>query len=113
MDERWHQHPNFDDVKVRYRDGIGNDTEFYREKVQDIAPAIAANTIERNETGGWTRERTMRKAASIPVTIYYDWIVEWQRKGDLPDMTHPDFHSMVNRLCVQRVKDGDYSKFRV
>lgn len=106
----WHQHGNFDDVAQRYfeQDGV-----LHRQKVQDIEPAIDANTRERNETGGWTRQRTMRKAASIPATVYYDWIVEWQRRGDLPDMTHPEFHTKANELCLKRVKDGDYGKFRI
>lgn len=106
----WHRHGNFDDVSQRY---FEQDGQLYRQKVQDIEPAVDANTRERNETGGWTAGRTMRKAASIPATLYYDWIVEWQKEGLLPEMSHPDFHSLCNNLCLKRVKDGDYSKFRI
>lgn len=106
----WHKHANFDDVAQRY---FEQDGTLYRQKVQDIEPAVDANTRERNDTGGWTAGRKMRKAASIPASLYYDWIVQWQKEGLLPDMTHPEFSTMANNLCLKRVKDGDYSKFRI
>lgn len=106
----WHKHANFDDVAQRY---FEQDGQIVRQKVQDIEPAVDRNTRERNETGGWTSGRKMRKAASIPASLYYDWIVQWQKEGLLPDMSHPDFSEMANALCLKRVRDGDYSKFRV
>lgn len=110
MATEWQKHGNFEDVAQRY---IFDDDKIVRHNVQDIEPAIDANTRLRNETGGWTEGRRMRKAASIPATVYYDWIVEWQREGLLPDMTHPEFSQMANALCLKRVRDGDYSKFRI
>ena len=106
----WQRHSNFGDVAQRY---FEQDGELYRQKVQDIEPIVDATTRERNDTGGWTANRKMRKAASIPASLYYDWIVQWQREGLLPDMSHPDFSQMANDLCLKRVRDGDYSKFRV
>lgn len=110
MDEKWHAHPTLPGVAVRYIDGFANDNTFARQKVQDIAPGIEANTIERNETRGWNAGRTGRKAASIPATLYYDWIAEWQREGKL-DMKDPEFERKANNLCLARVRDRDYNKF--
>lgn len=106
----WHRHSNFADVRQRY---FEQDGQLIRQRVQDVEPVIDQNTRERNETGGWTAGRKMRKAASIPASLYYDWIVTWQKQGLLPDMSHPDFSEMANNLCLKRVKDGDFSKFRV
>lgn len=106
----WHRHPNFADVVQRE---FWQDDMLVRQRVQDVEPIVDANTRERNETGGWAAGRKMRKAASIPASVYYDWIVQWQKEGLLPDMTHPDFSALANDLCLKRVKDGDYSKFRV
>lgn len=106
----WHQHTNFADVRQRY---FEQDGQLIRQRVQDVEPVIDRNTRERNETGGWTASRSMRKAASIPASLYYEWIVQWQKEGLLPDMSHKDFSEMANNLCLKRVKDGDFSKFRV
>lgn len=106
----WHRHANFGDVAQRY---FEEDGRLIRQKVQDIEPVVEANKRLSNETGGWTENRKFRKAASIPASLYYDWISTWQKEGRLPDMTHPDFSEMANNLCLQRVRDGDYSKFRV
>lgn len=112
IDERWYRHPNLPDVAVRYVDGFANDTTFARQKVQDIAPIVSQNTRERYETQGWNAGRTMRKAASIPSTVYYDWIAEWQREGKLV-LGDPEFGSKANELCLKRVRDMEYNKFRV
>lgn len=109
---KWHRHPNLPDVAVRYLDGFDGDNNFARQKVQDIEPIINDNTRERNETQGWNSKRTGRKAASIPATVYYDWIAEWQKKG-LLDMKDPDFSRKANDLCLKRVRDSDYGKFRI
>lgn len=106
----WTQHPNHPDAAVRY---FEQDGKLHREVRQNVDPLLDQNRRLSNETGGWTQNRTMRKAASIPATLYYAWIVEWQRKGDLPDMTHPEFEKMANALCLKRVKSGDYSRFAI
>ena len=109
---KWRPHESLPGVAVRYHDGMGNDTTFAREMMQDAAPAIEANQIERNETQGWNSSRTGRKAASIPATVYYDWIAQWQREGVL-DMKDPEFERKANDLCLARVRDSDFSKFKV
>lgn len=109
---KWHRHPNLPDVAVRYVDGFEGDTVFAREKRQDIEPIVDANTRERLETGGWAAGRNMRKAASIPASLYYDWISEWQRQG-LLDMKDPEFSQKANDLCLKRVRDSEYGKFRI
>lgn len=106
----WTAHPNHPDAKVRY---FEQDGKLHRQVQQNVDAALDMNRRVSNETGGWTPNRTMRKAASIPATLYYDWIVEWQRKGLLPDMTHPEFERKCNELCLRRVRSGDYSGFSV
>lgn len=109
---KWHRHSNFPDIAVRYVDGLANDTEFARQKVQDIEPAVNANTEERNTTGGWNKARTRRKAASIPALVYYDWIAEWTKQGLLVP-GDPEFSEKANALCLKRVRDSDYGKFKI
>lgn len=106
----WTQHPNFADARVRY---LENDGELVRHVQQDAAPIMDANKRLANETGGWNSSRSMKKVASVPATLWYSWIVDWQRRGLLPDMSHPQFSEMANALCVKRVKDGDWSRFSV
>lgn len=106
----WERHSNFSDAKVRYHWDDGNLT---RQVQQDVEPLLDANARERNDTGGWNTNRTMKKVASIPTSLYYAWVVEWQRQGLLPEMTHRDFSRMANDLCKKRVRDGDYSGFKV
>lgn len=107
---RW-KHTGFDDIKEIHLDGHHGDNEIRRVLQQDIEPIVDANTRERNETGGWNRERTMQKVGSIPATVYYDWIAEWQRQGKIA-LGDPNFSREVNRLCAARLRDSDYSKFR-
>lgn len=112
MFERWGAHPSLPGVAVRYRDGYANDDTFGREMVQDIEPGIDAATRERNETQGWNTGRTARKAASIPAIVYYDWVAEWERQG-LLTIGDPEFERKANDLCLKRVRDSDFSKFKV
>ena len=107
MDQRWRRHPTMPDVAERYVDGFANDIEFYRQKVQDVAPIIDRNRRIRNETNGRTREGG-RYLGSIPATVYYEWIIEWQRKG----LIGPGNMDAVNDLLKQKLRDSDYSKFR-
>ncbi len=106
----WEQHPNFADARVRYH---LDDGHVVRQVQQDAEPVLEANRRLSNETGGWNRDRTMKKVASVPATVFYSWVVEWQYKGLLPDMTHPEFQRMANDLCLKRVRDSDYSGFRI
>ena len=64
----WHRHSNFGDVAQRY---VEQDGTLYRQKVQDIEPIVDAATHERNSTGGWTENRKMRKAATVPASLWY------------------------------------------
>lgn len=106
----WERHPNLPDAKVRYH---WDDGHLVRQVQQDAEPLLEAIKAERSETQGWNSARTMKKVASIPASTYYDWIVEWQRKGLLPDMSHRDFSRMANELCRKRVRDSDYAGFRL
>jgi hypothetical protein len=105
----WHDHPSIPGVKVRYH---WDDGELVRETWQDAEPGMEAVKAAR-ETNGWNGAKTMRKAASVPATLYYDWIVDWQRKGLLPDMHHPEFQRRANDLTLKKVRDSDYRAFKV
>jgi hypothetical protein len=107
----WRPHARFQGVKERYIND--DDYGIVRHLQQDAEPVIDAVTRERNETGGWNADRTMKKVASVPAIVYYDWVAEWQMKGMLPPHHHPEFSRMCNELVRQRVRDGDYAKFRV
>ncbi len=107
MDERWKKHSTLDGVFERYVDGFANDTEFHRQKVQDVQPILDDNTRVRNESNGRTREGG-RKVGSIPATIYYDWVKEWTTKG----LVEPGNMAGLNDLLLARLRDPDYSKFR-
>jgi hypothetical protein len=106
----WQAHPNLEDAKVRYH---WDDGHLVRQVQQDAEPLLDANQRERNDTQGWNATRTMKKVASIPASLYYDWVVEWQMKGLLPEMWHPEFSKRANELCRQRVRDSDWSGFRL
>jgi len=102
----WKPHSNLDGVFERYIPGDGN--KFHRQKVQDVAPILEHNTRVRNETNGRTKGGG-RMVASIPATVYYDWIAEWTRKG----LIGPGNMSGVNDLLIKRIRDRDFSKFRM
>jgi len=105
MEKRWHKGSQ-DGVFQRYHDGLANDTEFYREQVQDVAPIINAATRIRNETDG--RSDGGRLVGRIPSVVYNAWLKEWTDKG----MIAPGNMSGLNDLLVARLRDSDYSKFR-
>ena len=107
MDQQWKPHAALHGVYERYVDGFANDTEFHRQKVQDVAPIIDFNTTVRNETNGATPEGG-RHVGRIPATIYYDWIAEWEREGKIG----PGNMSGLNDLLLGRLRDRDYAKFR-
>lgn len=106
----WRVHEQGPDVRTRYVDGEGR--LFHRQFVQDVQPAVDANTRERNETNGWSADRSKRKIGSLPVTIVWDKIREWERKGLLPPPGSPLYGNTLNRLLVDMLRDRDYSKFR-
>lgn len=107
----WRRHSNAPDVATRFVDGDG--TTFARQFVQrDIEPLIDENTRVRNETNGWTPNRQSRKVGSIPVTVVWDKVREWQRMGELPPHGNPLFSPMLNEKLKELLKDRDYSKFR-
>lgn len=107
MDESWKPHSALVGVYERYVDGFANDTEFHRQKVQDIAPIIDFNTRVRNETNGKTPEGG-RHVGRIPATIYYDWVAEWTREGKIG----PGNMSPLNDLLLGRLRNRDFAKFR-
>jgi hypothetical protein len=106
----WRRHDNAPDVAVRFVDADG--TKFHQQYVQDIEPIVDANTRERNETGGWAIDRSKRKVGSVPVSVVWDKIREWQRRGELPPHGNPLFSSMLNQKLVEMLRDRDYAKFR-
>jgi hypothetical protein len=107
MDERWKPHATLPGVAERFIDGGANDTQFYRQKVQDVAPIINAASRIRNETNGATPEGG-RHVGRIPATVYYDWIEEWALQGKVG----PGNMSGLNDLLLGRLRDRDYAKFR-
>jgi len=107
MDTRWKPHSALNGVYERYVDGFANDTEFHRQKVQDVAPIIDFNTRVRNETNGATQGGG-RHVGRIPATVYYDWVAEWTKKG----LVGPGNMSGLNDLLVARLRDADFAKFR-
>jgi hypothetical protein len=106
--QQWKRHAQWGDVAERIVDDEG--TKFHRQFVQDVAPVIDQNTRIRNETNG--RVAGGRKLGSIPVTIVWDKIREWQSEGSLPPHGNPFFSSMLNEKLKDLLKDRDYSKFR-
>ena len=105
VDTTWKRHGNLLGVAERY---IPTDDGFARQKVQDIEPIVDDNRRLANETDGRSAGGSFRKVGSIPATVYYQWIVEWQRKG----LIGPGNMDRVNELCLQRLRDSDYAKFR-
>lgn len=106
----WRIHDQAPDVRTRFVDGDG--TTFHRQFVQDVEPAIDANTRERNETNGWSPDRQKRKVGSIPVSIVWEKQREWERKGLLPKPGDPLYGYTLNRLLKDLLRDRDYAKFR-
>lgn len=106
----WRRHGQAPDVAVRFVDGDG--TLFHQQYVQDIAPAIDENTRIRNETNGWSADRSKRKVGSIPVSIVWDKVREWQARGELPPRDNPLFGHMLNEKLKDLLRDRDYAKFR-
>lgn len=106
----WHRHGNAPDVAMRYIDGDGKliHTQFH----QDVEPLIEENTRERNETGGWSEDRSRRKIGSIPVSIVWEKEREWEAKGLLPARTDSMYGHALNHLLVELLRDRDYEKFR-
>ena len=107
----WRRHANAPDVSVRFVDGEG--TRFYKQYVQhDVEPLLDHNTRVRNDTNGFLPDRSARKVGSIPVTVVWDKVREWQRMGELPPHDNPLFSPMLNEKLKELLKDRDYSKFR-
>jgi len=106
----WRRHEQAADVATRFVDGEGK--TFHRQFVQDVEPLVDQNTRIRNETNGWSADRSKRKVGSVPVTIVWDKMREWERKGLLPAPGTPGYGHTLNRLLVDLLRDRDYSKFR-
>lgn len=106
----WRTHEQGADIKTRFVDGEG--TKFHRQFVQDVEPLVDENTRIRNETNGWSADRSRRKIGSVPVTIVWSKIREWEAKGLLPPAGSPNYGHTLNRLLVEMLRDSDYSKFR-
>ena len=107
MDQRWKPHASLPGVAERFIDGVGSDTTFHRQKVQDVEPIINKATQIRNETNGRTPEGG-RHVGRIPATVYYDWVAEWTRQGKIG----PGNMSGLNDLLLSRLRDRDYAKFK-
>lgn len=107
MWDKWEWHPTLPGVVQKFHEGFDSETTFVRQKVQDIAPIIDANTETRNNGNGRTSGGG-RKIGSIPATLYYDWVAEWERKG----LIGPGNMEPLNGLLIARLRDRDYSKFR-
>lgn len=101
----WEAHPNLDGVAQRYFEGEG--ATFHRQKVQDVEPILKRNAAMATEDG-FSEDRRIRRVASIPATVFYDWIAEWQREGKLA----PGHMDDLNDLIRKRLRDSDFSKFR-
>jgi len=107
MEKRWQQHSTLPGVYERYIDGLANDTEFHKEKVQDIKPILDYNSRVRNETNGKTLEGG-RHVGRIPAIVYHSWVKEWTAKG----LVGPGNMAGLNDLLLSRLRDPDYSKFK-
>ena len=107
MDERWKPHASLNGVYERFIDGFANDTEFHRQKVQDVAPIIDFNAKVRNETNGATPGGG-RHVGRIPATVYYEWVAEWTAQKKIG----PGNMSGLNDLLLGRLRDSDYAKFK-
>ena len=107
MDERWHWHPTLPGVRQRYIDGFANDTQFHRQTVQDVEPILDRNKALQSEDG-FDADRSMRRVASIPATVYYDWLEEWRNSGQLAigDV------GRERELIKARLRNPDFKNFR-
>lgn len=106
---QWHKHYQWDDVVLRRLDGDGY--QWHTQYRQDVEPCIDHNTKVRNETNGWLPDRSARKVGSIPVTVVYDKIREWERTGELK-RGEAGYGMRLNQKLKELLKDRDYAKFR-
>lgn len=103
--ETWHPHPTIPGVGQRYF--LGEGETFHRQTVEDVEPILKRNAAGR--TGdGFSADRSRRHVATIPATVFYDWIAEWQREGRIA----PGHMSGLNDLIRERLRDRDWRKLR-
>lgn len=48
---------------------------------EEVTPVLDQNKAEQNDGDGYTKDRTMRKIASLPMTVYCDLV----RRGIMDD----------------------------
>ena len=74
---------------------------------QDITPILEANKAQATHNDGYSADRTMRRAATIPFIIGQKWLNEegWDWRDAPRD---PD----VARKLVQKLNDPDYAYLR-
>lgn len=74
--------------------------------VQDVAPLIEQNRAARLHNDGYTQDRTMRRVASVPLSIMLAWK---QHEGWDPwNMSDPD----VRKRWFQKLSDPDWAALR-
>lgn len=67
-----------------YHDEAG-DKPFVRVR-GDAEPIIEENKRLQNEDTGWTKDRSMKRVASIPAVVYQNWQEEARQQGIMPYM---------------------------
>ena len=107
MEKNWKRHSALPGVYERYIDGFHNDTEFHKEKVQDVKPILDYNQRVRNETSGRT-EGGGRHVGRIPAIMYHSWVQEWTAKG----LVGPGNMAGLNDLLLARLRNPDFAKLR-
>lgn len=83
----------------------GNETRFAA--TQDVAPMLEQNKTAALHNDGYTADRTMRRAASIPYMVMHKWLNEegwWAMDAD----KDPD----VARKLVQKLNSNEYAYLR-
>lgn len=88
-------------VKTFY---VPDGDQFHVETVQDVEPILNANAALRNDgTGGWNRDKSWRRAASIPNSVMMQFT---QELGHYPS-TKKDWAYIRRKL-----NDIDYRNLR-
>lgn len=83
----------------------GNETRFA--STQEVAPILEQNKAMANHNDGYTADRTMRRAASIPYIVGLKWLHEegwwFMDAGHDPD---------VARKLVGKLNSSEYAHLR-
>lgn len=79
-----------------------NDGLIHRIKTQDVEPVLEEVKAKRDFNNGYSKSRNSRHLASIPMTIWFDWLQQYGKSFYQDEV-------LLRRL----LRDAGYAKFRV